>query len=71
MYQAVSTGDTPTLQAVGALAAVVFVLVNLIADLVAPLLDPRVELFGPRSAGGLVRGLGRGFQAGGRLGTRA
>jgi peptide/nickel transport system permease protein len=70
MYQAVSSGDTPVLQSVVALAAVVFVLVNLIADLVAPLLDPRVELFGPRSAGGLVRGLGRGFQAGNALGSR-
>jgi peptide/nickel transport system permease protein len=59
------------LQSVVALAAVVFVLVNLIADLIAPLLDPRVELVGPRSAGGLVRGLGRGFQAGNKLGSRA
>jgi peptide/nickel transport system permease protein len=70
MYQAVSSGDTPVLQAVVALAAVVFVLVNLIADLLAPLLDPRVELIGPRSAGGLVRGLGRGFAPGNRLGAR-
>jgi peptide/nickel transport system permease protein len=71
MYQAVTTADTPVLQAVVALAAVVFVLVNLVADLIAPLLDPRVELVGPRSAGGLVRGLGRGFQAGNKLGGRA
>jgi peptide/nickel transport system permease protein len=71
MYQSVSSGDTPVLQAVVALAAVVFVVVNLIADLVAPLLDPRVELVGPRAAGGLVRGLGRGFQAGNKLGSRA
>ncbi len=70
MYQAVSSGDTPTLQAVVALAAVVFVVVNLVADLVAPLLDPRIELVGPRSSGGLVRGLGRGFQPGNRLGSR-
>jgi peptide/nickel transport system permease protein len=46
MYQAVSTQDTPVLQAVVALATVVFVTVNLIADLVAPLLDPRVRLTG-------------------------
>lgn len=71
MYHAVSTGDTPMLQAIVALAAAVFVAVNLIADLVAPLLDPRVELVGPKAAGGLVRGLGRGFQPGNRLGTRA
>jgi peptide/nickel transport system permease protein len=71
MYHAVSTGDTPVLQAIVALAAAVFVLVNLVADLVAPLLDPRVELVGPKAAGGLVRGLGRGFQPGNRLGTRA
>lgn len=48
MYQAVSTQDTPVLQAVVALATVVFVTVNLIADLVAPLLDPRVRLTGGR-----------------------
>jgi peptide/nickel transport system permease protein len=46
MYQAVSTQDTPVLQAIVALAAVVFVVVNLIADLVSPLLDPRVRLTG-------------------------
>ena len=36
------------LQAVVSLAAVVFVLVNLIADLIYPLLDPRVKLIGGR-----------------------
>jgi peptide/nickel transport system permease protein len=46
MYQSVSTQDTPVLQGVVALATVVFVVVNLIADLVAPLLDPRVRLAG-------------------------
>ena len=46
MYQAVSQQDTPVLQGVVALAAVVFVVVNLIADLMAPLLDPRVRLGG-------------------------
>jgi peptide/nickel transport system permease protein len=70
MYQSVLSGDTPVLQAVVALAAVVFVFANLIADLIAPLLDPRIELVGPRAAGGLVRGLGRGFQAGNVLGNR-
>jgi peptide/nickel transport system permease protein len=44
MYQAVSDQDTPVLQGVVALAAVVFVVVNLLADLIAPLLDPRVRL---------------------------
>jgi len=44
MYQAVSTQDTPVLQGIVALAAVVFVVVNLLADLIAPLLDPRVRL---------------------------
>jgi peptide/nickel transport system permease protein len=70
MFQAVSTGDAPVLQAVVALAAAVFVTANLIADLIAPLVDPRIDLVGPRSAPGLVRGLGRGFQAGNILGTR-
>jgi peptide/nickel transport system permease protein len=44
MYQAVSNQDTPVLQAIVSLAAVVFVVVNLLADLVSPLLDPRVRL---------------------------
>jgi peptide/nickel transport system permease protein len=38
--------DIPVLQAVVSLAAIVFVVVNLIADLVYPLLDPRVKLVG-------------------------
>ena len=46
MYTAVSNQDTPVLQAIVALAAVVFVVVNLLADLIAPLLDPRVRLAG-------------------------
>ncbi len=46
MYLAVSNEDTPVLQAIVALAAVVFVVVNLLADLIAPLLDPRVRLTG-------------------------
>jgi peptide/nickel transport system permease protein len=44
VQRSVSTQDLPVLQAVVSLAAVVFVLVNLIADLVYPLLDPRVKL---------------------------
>lgn len=46
VQRSVSTQDLPVLQAVVSLAAVVFVGVNLIADLVYPLLDPRVKLFG-------------------------
>ncbi|MFJ5986172.1 ABC transporter permease [Lentzea sp. NPDC092896] len=42
--RSVTTQDLPVLQAVVALAAVVFVVVNLAADLVYPLLDPRVRL---------------------------
>jgi peptide/nickel transport system permease protein len=49
MYQAVSNQDTPVLQGIVALAAVVFVVVNLIADLISPLLDPRVRLGGGTS----------------------
>lgn len=48
VQRSVSTQDLPVLQAVVSLAAVVFVLVNLIADLVYPLLDPRVKLIGDR-----------------------
>lgn len=48
VQRSVSTQDLPVLQAVVSLAAVVFVLVNLIADLVYPLLDPRVKLVGGR-----------------------
>ncbi len=46
VQRSVSTQDLPVLQAVVSLAAVVFVVVNLIADLVYPLLDPRVKLLG-------------------------
>ncbi|WPB55803.1 ABC transporter permease [Xylophilus sp. GOD-11R] len=48
VQRSVSTQDLPVLQAVVSLAAVVFVLVNLLADLVYPLLDPRVKLLGAR-----------------------
>lgn len=44
---AVATQDLPVIQAVVALAAVVFVAVNLIADLLYPVLDPRVSLLQP------------------------
>lgn len=46
MQRSVSTQDLPVLQAVVSLAAVVFVIVNLIADLLYPLLDPRIKLLG-------------------------
>ena len=60
VQRSVSTQDLPVLQAVVSLAAVVFVLVNLVADLVYPLLDPRVKLLGaekhrPRQAAGGAR----------------
>lgn len=51
VQRSVSTQDLPVLQAVVSLAAVVFVLVNLIADLVYPLLDPRVKLIGGPKSG--------------------
>ncbi|MBW9111925.1 ABC transporter permease [Microbacterium ureisolvens] len=44
VQRAVASQDLPVLQAVVSLAAVVFVIVNLIADLAYPLLDPRVSL---------------------------
>ncbi|MFT4286163.1 ABC transporter permease [Nocardioides sp.] len=43
VQQSVTTQDTPVLQAVVSLSAAIFVIVNLIADLVYPLLDPRVR----------------------------
>ena len=43
VQRSVTTQDLPVLQAIVALAAVVFVVVNLFADLVYPLLDPRVK----------------------------
>lgn len=46
VQRSVATQDLPVLQAVVSLAALVFVVVNLIADLVYPLIDPRVKLFG-------------------------
>jgi peptide/nickel transport system permease protein len=48
VQRSVSTQDLPVLQAVVSLGAVVFVLVNLIADLLYPLLDPRVKIIGGR-----------------------
>jgi peptide/nickel transport system permease protein len=49
--RSVTTQDLPVLQAVVSLAAVVFVVVNLAADLVYPLLDPRVKLRALTGAG--------------------
>lgn len=49
VQRSVSTQDLPVLQAVVSLAAVVFVIVNLLADLIYPLLDPRVKLVGDRT----------------------
>lgn len=54
--RSVVSQDLPVLQAIVSLAALVFVLVNLAADLVYPLLDPRVKLAG--------RAPGRGSAAG-------
>ncbi|XUY30167.1 ABC transporter permease (plasmid) [Agrobacterium sp. rho-8.1] len=45
VQRSVSTQDLPVLQAIVSLGAVVFVVVNLIADLLYPLLDPRVKIF--------------------------
>ena len=46
IQRSVVTQDLPVLQAVVSLAAVVFVVINLLADLIYPLLDPRVKLVG-------------------------
>ncbi|KJF69910.1 ABC transporter permease [Rhizobium nepotum] len=46
VQRSVSTQDLPVLQAIVSLRAVVFVLINLIADLLYPLLDPRVQILG-------------------------
>jgi peptide/nickel transport system permease protein len=43
VQKAVTGEDQPVLQAVVSLSAVIFVAVNLAADLVTPLLDPRVR----------------------------
>jgi peptide/nickel transport system permease protein len=48
VQRSAATHDLPVLQAVVSLAAVVFVLVNLVADLLYPLLDPRMKLVGRR-----------------------
>lgn len=48
IQRSVVTQDLPVLQAVVSLAAVAFVVINLIADLIYPLLDPRVTLTGGR-----------------------
>lgn len=44
VQNAVTGEDQPVLQAVVSLSAVIFVAVNLVADLASPLLDPRVKL---------------------------
>lgn len=44
VQRSVSTQDLPVLQAIVSLGAVIFVVVNLIADLLYPLLDPRVKV---------------------------
>jgi len=49
VQRSAATHDLPVLQAVVSLAAVVFVVVNLIADLAYPLLDPRMKLIGAPS----------------------
>lgn len=46
IQRSVVAQDLPVLQAIVSLAAVVFVVINLIADLIYPLLDPRVKLLG-------------------------
>lgn len=51
VQRSVSTQDLPVLQAIVSLGAVVFVVVNLIADLLYPLLDPRVKLIVARKRG--------------------
>ncbi|MTH36660.1 ABC transporter permease subunit [Paracoccus limosus] len=48
VQRSVTTQDLPVLQAIVALAAALFVVINLLADLVYPLLDPRVRLAGPQ-----------------------
>ena len=48
VQSSVSSQDLPVLQAVVTLAAIVFVVVNLAADLAYPLLDPRVRLVAGR-----------------------
>jgi peptide/nickel transport system permease protein len=47
--QAVVAQDTPVLQAVVVISAAVFVLVNLIVDLIYPVLDPRLAAKGARA----------------------
>ncbi len=49
VQRSAATQDLPVLQAIVSLAAVVFIVVNLVADLVYPLLDPRVKLTGKAS----------------------
>lgn len=58
VQSAVTSQDLPVLQAVVALAALVFVAVNLVTDLAYPLLDPRLRA--GASAGTRTGGVGRG-----------
>lgn len=53
---AVTGQDTPVVQAIVSLAAVVFVTLNLVADLLYPLLDPRLRLQGQTPLQASTRG---------------
>lgn len=69
VQRSVSTQDLPVLQAVVALAAVVFVVVNLAADLLYPLLDPRVRRVGSARSGAGVGAVGAGSAGVGSVGA--
>jgi peptide/nickel transport system permease protein len=61
VQRSVATQDLPVLQAIVSLAALIFIIVNLFADLIYPLLDPRVSLITPRAgkAGAGKAGVGK------------
>jgi peptide/nickel transport system permease protein len=50
VQRSAASQDLPVLQAIVSLAAIIFVCVNLAADLIYPLLDPRVKLTGGPTA---------------------
>ncbi|MPV51316.1 MULTISPECIES: ABC transporter permease [unclassified Pseudactinotalea] len=52
MLDSVSTRDLPVLQAIAILSALVYVVANLIADLTALTVDPRLRTYGRRARGG-------------------
>ena len=61
--QAARDQDTPIVMAVVVLVSAVYVLINLITDLLYPVIDPRIEIMGKRRARRRLRPAGKAVRA--------